>query len=114
MIFQSWEMGGFNDAGDGLRFIAEHEVKWGFASGGVRVVVVDELSHGDVVSPSFRVRTAKDVEVGLNLLVESLCFSIGLRVVCCGQGDFISKYASKFSKNDGSDSIGSDCFLRWA
>ena len=48
-------MGGFNDAGNGLWFISEHEVEWGFASGGVRVVVVDELGHRDMVSPCFRV-----------------------------------------------------------
>ena len=77
-------MGSFNDTGDGLWFVSEHKVEWGFAGGGVRVVVVDELGHGDVVSPCFRVRTAEDVEVGLDLLVESFCFSVGLRVVCCG------------------------------
>ena len=48
-------MGGFNDAGDGLRFIAEHEVEWGFSGGGVREVVVDEFGHRDVVGPCFRV-----------------------------------------------------------
>ena len=77
-------MGGFDDTGDGLWFIAKHEVEWGFAGGGVRVVVVDELGHGDVVSPCFRVRTAEDAEVGLDLLIEPFCFSIRLRVVCCG------------------------------
>ena len=77
-------MGRFDDARNGLRFISEHEVEWGFAGGGVRAVVVDELSHGDMVSLCFRVRTAEDVEVGLDFLVESFCFSISLRVVCCG------------------------------
>ena len=77
-------MGSFNDASDGLRFIAEHEVKWGFDGGGVRVVVMDELSHGVMVSPCFRVRTAEDVKVGFDFLVESFCFSISLRVIYCG------------------------------
>ena len=101
---------------------------------------VNELGHRDVVSPCFRVGTAEDAEVGFDFLVESLCFSVGLRVVYCGQGDFISEDASKFfcevrsklgaavrddfvkkskvsiefSKNDGGDSISGDCFLRWA
>ena len=48
-------MGGFNDAGDGLWFVAEHKVEWGFSGGGVRAVVVDEFSHRDVVGPCFRV-----------------------------------------------------------
>ena len=64
--------------------IAKHEVEWGFAGCGVGAVVVDELGHRDMVSPCFRVGTAEDVEVGFDFLVESLCFSIGLRVVCCG------------------------------
>ena len=83
-IFQSRKVGSFNDAGDGLQFIAKHEVKWGFAGGGVRVVVVDKFSHGDMVHPCFRVGTTEDAEIGLNLLVEPFCFSVGLRVVCCG------------------------------
>ena len=77
-------MGSFNDARDGLRFIAKHEVKWGFAGSGVRAVVMDELSHGDMVSPCFRVRTAEDAKVGFDFLVESFHFSISLRVVCSG------------------------------
>ena len=84
MFFQCWKVGRFNDAGNGLWFISEHEVEWGFAGGGVRAVVVDELSHGDIVSPGFRVRTTEDVEVGLDFLIKSFHFSISLRVVCCG------------------------------
>ena len=77
-------MGCFNDARDGLRFIAKHEVEWEFASHGVRAVVVDELSHRNMVSPCFRVRATEDAEVGLDFLVESFCFPISLGVVCCG------------------------------
>ena len=71
------------DVGDGLWFIPQHEVEWGLAGGGVGAVIVNELHHEDVFNPCFRVRTTKDVEIGLNLLVEYLCFSIGLRVICC-------------------------------
>ena len=77
-------MGGFNDTRNGLWFISEHEVERRFAGGGVRAVVVDELAHGDMVSPCSRVRTAEDAEVGFDFLVESFRFSISLRVVCCG------------------------------
>ena len=58
-------MGGFNDAGDCLWFIAQHEVEQGFASGGVRAVVVDKLGHGNMVGPGFRVGPAEDAEIGL-------------------------------------------------
>ena len=71
-------MGGFNDVGDGLWFISKHKVEWGFTGGGMRVVVIDELGHGDVFSPSFRVRATENAKVGLDLLVESFCFSISL------------------------------------
>ena len=50
----------------------------------MRVVVVNELGHRDVVSPCFRVGAAEDAEVGLNLLVEPFHISIGLRVICYG------------------------------
>ena len=83
MFFQSQKVGGFDDTRDGLWFISKHKIKWGFASGGMRVVVVDKLGHGDVFSPCFRVGAPEDAEVGFNLLVEPLHFSIGLRVVCC-------------------------------
>ena len=56
-------MGGFDDTGDGLWFISEHEIKQGFASGGMRAVVVDELGHRDVVSPCFRVGATEDEEI---------------------------------------------------
>ena len=84
MFFQSWKVGGFNDTGDGLWFVSEHKIKQGLAGGGMRVMVVDELSHGDVFSPCFRVGATEDVEVGFDLLIEPFHFSIGLRVACCG------------------------------
>ena len=89
-------MGSFDDAGDCLRFVPKHEVEWGLARGGVGAVVVDEFGQGNVVRPCFRVGTAEDAEVGFDFLVESLRFSIGLRVVSCRQGDFISEDASEF------------------
>ena len=48
-------MGSFNDVGDGLWFISQHEVEWGFASCGVGAVIVDKLCHGNMVSPCLRV-----------------------------------------------------------
>ena len=77
-------MGGFNDAGNSLRFISEHKIEWGSAGGGMKVVVVDKLSHRDVFSPCFRVGAAKDTKVGLDSLVEPFHFSVGLWVIRCG------------------------------
>ena len=76
-------MGGFNDTGDGLWLISKHEVKWGLAHGGMRVVVVDKLGHRDVVGPCFRVGATEDTEVGLDFLIEPFHFSVSLRVICC-------------------------------
>ena len=53
--FQSREMGSFNDIGDGLWFILQHEVKQGLASGGVGTVVVNKFNHGNVFNPCLRV-----------------------------------------------------------
>ena len=77
-------MSDFNDIGDGLWFVSKHEVEWGFPGGGVWVVIVDEFCHGNVIYPGLRVGTTEDTEIGLNLLVESLSFSISLWVICCG------------------------------
>ena len=47
-------------------------------------MIVDKFCHRHMICPCFRVRTTEDVEIGLNLLIEPLHFSIGLRVVSCG------------------------------
>ena len=77
-------MSSFNDARDGLWFISEHEVEWGFAGGGVGVVIVNKFSHGGVIYPCLRVGAAEDAEIGFNFLVEPFCFSVGLWMICCG------------------------------
>ena len=75
-------MGGVNDVMDGLQFISEHEIEGGFAGGGMRVMIVDKFSPGNVIYPCFSVGTTKDVEVGFNLLFEPFHFSVGLWVIC--------------------------------
>ena len=52
-------MGGFNDVWDGLWFVPQHEVKQGFASSGVGVVIVDKFCHGNMICPSFRVSSRR-------------------------------------------------------
>ena len=62
-FFQGRKMCGYNDVGDGLWFIPQHEVEWGFASGGVGMTIVDKFRHGNMFNPYFRVGTAKDVSI---------------------------------------------------
>ena len=77
-------MSSFNDARDGLWFISKHEVEWGFASGRVGVVIVNELGHGGVIYSCLRVGGAEDVEIGFNFLVEPFHFSVSLWMIYCG------------------------------
>ena len=77
--------GVFNDVGDCLGFISKHDVKWRFSGGGMRAMIVYKFGHGNMIDPCFRVRTAKDMKVGFNFLVELFCFTIGLRVIGSGE-----------------------------
>ena len=51
LLFYSGEVGFVGDIGECLRFISHDEIKWGFASGGVRSDVVDKFSHGYLFGP---------------------------------------------------------------
>ena len=62
-------------------FISHHEIEWGLVCDGVRAVIVGEFCMGDLVSPGTRVGPAEDPKVGFNLLVDTFCFTIGLKVV---------------------------------
>lgn len=125
------------NVGEGLWFIAHHEVKRGFSGGRVGLDVVNKFCHRGLVCPFRRVRSAKYPKVGFKFLVYPFSFSISFRVVYRRYGEFISKYSSKFplelgcklwssirddfveksksgvefSKNNSCDSFGSDGFL---
>ena len=53
MFFQGRKVSGLNDVRDGLWFIPQHEVEWGFA-GGMGAMIVDQFCHGNVC-PCFEV-----------------------------------------------------------
>jgi hypothetical protein len=77
-------------------FISHHEEKWGGIMGVVFSMIMNEFCHGKVLDPIKRCRAAVDAKVGFQFLVQMFSLSISLRVVCCGEGDFIVKESSKF------------------
>ena len=72
-----------------MRLISHHEIEWGLVHDRVRVVVVDELHMGDLVGPGTRIGPVEDPEVCFNLLVDTFCFTVGLWVICSGEGEVI-------------------------
>jgi len=74
-----------------MGFIAHNGIEGGLAGDGVRAVVVGEFGQGDLFGPRRRVCCTKDTKVGLNFLVDSFGFSVGLRVVGGGEGKVIIK-----------------------
>ena len=72
-------------------FISKHEVEWGFPGRKMRAVIVYKFGHRDVIYPCFMVRATKEVEIGFNFLIELFSFSISLRVIGSGKGNFISR-----------------------
>ena len=63
-----------------MRFISHHEIEWGLVCDGVRAVIVGEFSMKDFVCPGTRVGPAEDPKVRFNLLVDTFCFTIRLKV----------------------------------
>ena len=80
-----------NDGGKGAGFISHHEEKRGLVGNGVRVVIMSELSKGDVLSPGSRVGATEDPKVSFHFLVNTFSFSIGLRMISSGEGEFVTK-----------------------
>ena len=68
--------------GECLWFITHYEIKWGFSSGGVGSDIMDKFSHGYMFGPFGGILSAEYLEVSLDFLVDPLCFSISLGVVC--------------------------------
>ena len=55
-----------------------------------------EFRRGKELCPFSWIVGAKDVEIGLELLIGSLSLSVGLRMVGSGEANIISEEASKF------------------
>ena len=72
-----------------MRFVSHHEIEWGLIRDGVWAVIVSEFGMGDFVSPGIRVGPTEDPKVCFNLLVDTFCFTVGLRVVGSGEGEVV-------------------------
>ena len=65
------------------------------------VTVVSEFCKSNVFRPGSRVCATKDPKVSFHLLIDSFCFSVGLRMIGGGKGKFITKELSKFLSKGG-------------
>ncbi len=66
------------------RGVPHQYFKWGFPGGGVSAVVVGEFGKGKEIEPVVWRLVDGSSEELLNLLIDPLSFSIGLRVICSG------------------------------
>ena len=76
-----------------MGFISHHKIEWRLVGNGVRVAVVYEFYMRDLIGPRARVST-EDPKVCFNLLVDTFCFAIRLRVVGSRKGEVIVKELS--------------------
>ena len=67
------------------------------------MVVVGELCIGNLVSPGTQVRSIKDPKVHFNLLVDTFCFTIGVRVIGGGEGEVIVEEFSELLDEGGGE-----------
>ena len=94
-----------------MGFIAHHEVKQRLTGDGVRVVIMSELSMGDVIGPGSGVISTEDSKVHFDFLVYPFSFPIRLGVVGGGKGKVVFQEFSQFSSKGGGElgaSIGDD------
>ena len=94
MILDGWEGSVGDNGGKSTRFISYHEEEWRLVGHGVRVVIVCEFCKGNVLCPGSGIGATEDPKVSFYFLVASFCFSIHLRVVGGGEGEFVTE---KFS-----------------
>ena len=78
-----------NHRGKSTGFISHHEIERQLVGDGMGVVVVGEFSVGDRFGPRCGVIAAKDMKVGLDFLIDSFSFAVGLRVVGGGKGEIV-------------------------
>ena len=74
-----------------MRFISNHEEEWRLVGHGVGVVIVCEFCKSNVLHPGSRIGATEDPKVSFYFLVDSLSFSVCLRVVGGGEGEFITE-----------------------
>ena len=54
-------------------------------------MIVGKFGVGDLVCPGTGVGSTENPKVSFNLLVDVFCFTVGLRVVCSGEGEVVVK-----------------------
>ena len=98
-----------------MGFIAHHEVKRRLTGDRMRVVIMSELSMGDVIGPGSGVISTEDSEVRFDFLVHPFGFPIRLGVVSGGKGKVVFQEFSQFSSKEGGKlgaSIGDDFVIK--
>ena len=66
-----------------------HEIERGLVCDRVRAVVVGKFCVRDFISPGTRVGPAEDPKVCFNLLVDTFRLTIGLWMICGGEGEIV-------------------------
>ena len=57
---------------------------------------MSEFGEGDMLCPGSGVGGTKDPKIGFYLLIDLFSFSVSLRMIGSGKGEFITKELSKF------------------
>ena len=91
MILDSREGHVRDNGGKSMRFISHHEEEWRLVGHGVGAVIVCEFCEGNVLCPGSRIGATEDPKVSFYFLVDLLSFSVRLRVVGGGEGEFITE-----------------------
>ena len=80
-----------DNGGKSTRFTSHHEEEWRLVGHRVGAVIVCEFYEGNVLHPGSRIGAREDLKVSFYFLVDSLSFSVHLRVVGGGEGEFITE-----------------------
>ena len=86
-----------------MRFVSHHEVERRLTGDRMGAVIVGKFSMRDFIGLGTRVGPTEDPKVCFNLLVDTFCFAIRLRVVGCGEGEVIVQEFSKLFGKGGSE-----------
>ena len=84
-------------------FVTHHKVKQRLVGDGVRVVIVSELSMGDIIGPRSGVVPTEDPKVHLNFLIYPFGLPIRLGVVGSGEGEVVFQEFPESSSEGGSE-----------
>ena len=75
-----------NNRGKDTGFISHHEIERRLVGDGMGAMIVSEFCMGDRFGPRCGIIAAEDTKIGLDFLVDSFHFSVGLWVIGSGKG----------------------------